>query len=93
MYFSLRTDNEERKEKVSKIVANLPKIFGKDKVLEIRDYEMFTTIELKGLEAYVSHLYVGLGESKHRLYIYNYDNKDQNISIDIDLIETIYGLG
>ena len=92
MYFSLRTETNEHKQQVKNILENLPKIFGEDKIERVKDYENFVAINLKDLYGFFSYVYQVGGSVKYRLYIYDHEHPEKNISIWVDLIETIYSL-
>ena len=86
MYFSLRTENETQKEQVAKVIDLLKTTFGENNITT-RDYEMFITVETKGvsglLDFTATHsmsLFTGVSES------------DKKMKIDIDLFDTVYDL-
>ena len=92
MYFSLRTNTEETRREAPKIVESIKKTFGEEHIVDIRAYGNFVIVELRKLQAYVSYRYILGGGFKYRLYIYDPEQKEKNVSIDIEFIETIYSL-
>ena len=85
--FTLRTITEEERVDAKKVIRDLRKVFGKESI-EVRDYKLWYSIEVKGANAWIGVKDM-LYEDKSRLHLFNGD-RSLNFDIDLDYCDTIY---
>ena len=85
--FTLRTRTEEEKKESKKIINDLRKVFGKERV-EVRAYQLWYSIEITDASAWICIKDITY-EDKNRIHLFSGD-KTLQFDINLDKCDTIY---
>jgi len=86
--FTLRARTKEEEKESEKVINDLKKVFGKERV-EVRGYELWFSITITEVGAWVCIKDITY-ENKNRFHLYSEEDKTLQFDIDLDQCDTIY---
>ena len=88
VYFSLRANDENETKQAKKVIRELKKIFGKDKV-GTTNYEMWISVEIENASGWIGIKDCGY-DNGNRFHVYERIDNDLQYDIPLELCDTIY---